>query len=215
MLIPFDKLINDFNIKVSGILHVGAHNCEEFEKYKSCGVSIENMYWVEAMPNKIITNKQKYGEKLNIFQAVINDVDDKEVTFHITNNGESSSILEFGSHEQNHPHVKVVSSQLMKTTRLDTLIETKHIPIEKLNFINLDIQGVELRALKSMEKYMQHINYIYTEVNTEQVYKGCDEINEIDNYLKQFGFSRVASQIYSQYGWGDAFYVKNVFDSKN
>ena len=28
MLIPFDKLINDFNIKVSGILHVGAHNCE-------------------------------------------------------------------------------------------------------------------------------------------------------------------------------------------
>ena len=208
MLIPFDKLINDFNIKVSGILHVGAHNCEELEKYRSCGVSIENMYWVEAMPNKIITNKQKYGTKLNIFQAVINDIDDKEVTFHITNNGESSSILEFGSHEQNHPHVKVVSSQLMKTTRLDTLIETKHIPIEKINFINLDIQGVELRALKSMEKYLSHVDYIYTEINTDYVYKDCNLVGEIDEYLKKFDFTRVATQIASNFGWGDAFYIK-------
>lgn len=92
---------------------------------------------------------------------------------------------------------------------MDTLIAQEHIPIEKLNFVNLDIQGVELRALKSMEKYLQHVKYIYTEVNTEQVYKGCNLIGEIDEYLKQFGFVRVAQQIYKQYGWGDAFYIKH------
>ena len=73
--------------------------------------------------------------------------------------------------------------------------------------MNLDIQGVELRALKSMEKYLQHVKYIYTEVNTEQVYKGCNLIGEIDEYLKQFGFGRVAQQTYKQFGWGDAFYI--------
>ena len=59
-----------------------------------------------------------------------------------------------------------------------------------------------------MEKHLQHVDYIYTEVNTEQVYQGCDEIGQIDEYLKQFGFERLATQVYEQYGWGDAFYVK-------
>ena len=59
-----------------------------------------------------------------------------------------------------------------------------------------------------MEKYLNHIQYIYTEVNTEEVYKGCNLIGEIDDYLHGFGFERVAQDIYSQFGWGDAFYIK-------
>ena len=157
---------------------------------------------------KIKQNKQRIGDKLNIYQCVVYDENDKEVEFNITNNGQSSSILPFGSHARNHPHVKVVYQETLKTTRLDKLIEDNQIPIEKLNFVNLDIQGVELRALKSMEKHLQHVDYIYTEVNTEQVYQGCDEIGQIDEYLKQFGFERLATQVYEQYGWGDAFYVK-------
>lgn len=38
----------------------------------------------------------------------------------------------------------------MKTSRLETVIERKYIDMEEVNFLNLDIQGVELRALKSM-----------------------------------------------------------------
>ena len=72
----------------------------------------------------------------------------------------------------------------------------------------MDIQGVELRALKSMEKYLKYINYIYTEVNTEEVYKNCAKIEEIDEYLKKFGYIRIDSRIYKQFGWGDAFYIK-------
>ena len=146
----------------------------------------------------------------HIYHALIDSEDNKEVTFHISNNGESSSILEFGTHLNHHPHVHYVSSIIQKTTRLDTWIEKNHIPIETLNFINLDIQGVELRALKSMEKYLKYIDYIYTEVNSEEVYKECDLIGSIDSYLIQFGFQRTDSRIYKQYGWGDAFYMKHI-----
>jgi FkbM family methyltransferase len=208
MLITFDKLVQAFNMKVTGIFHVGAHDCEEMTAYNRQGVPMQNTYWVEAMPDKINTNKQKYGENLNIYQAVVYDEDDSTVSFHITNNGQSSSILEFGSHERNHPEVKVIRTETMKTTRLDTLIEKNNIPIEKLNFLNFDIQGVELRALKSMEKYLQHIDYIYTEVNTEAVYKDCDLMNDIDEYLKSFGFIRAATHVITHVGWGDAFYIK-------
>ena len=59
------------------------------------------------------------------------------------------------------------------------------------------------------QKYLQYVNYIYTEVNTEQVYKGCDEIGQIDEYLKQFDFERVETRVYQHLGWGDAFYIKS------
>ena len=204
MLIPLGDLIKKYNIEIKGILHIGAHECEELNQYINYGVN--NIYWVEGQESIVLKMKEK-GIK-NIYQALIDNEDNKEVTFHISNNGQSSSILDFGSHLNHHPHIHYVSSSIQKTTRIDTWIDKNNIPIETLNFLNLDIQGVELRALKSMEKYLKHIDYIYTEVNIEEVYKDCDLIESIDSYLIQFGFQRTDSRIYKQFGWGDAFYRK-------
>ena len=207
MLIKINELIQVFKINITGILHIGAHECEELNDYNNAGVTNQNIYWIEAMQEKVDLMKSK-NNMINIYQAVIDDVADKEINFKITNNGESSSILDFGSHEIHHPQVKVVETRSLKTNRMDTVIQKYNIPIENLNFINLDIQGVELRALKSMEKYFHYIKYIYTEVNIEEVYKNCNMMHEIDSYLAQFGFERVAQRIYTQFGWGDAFYMK-------
>ena len=96
---------------------------------------------------------KKYLKKnplLNIYQAVIYDEDDKEIGFNITNcdgdknNQQSSSILDFGGHEKHHPQVKVVDKIKLKTSRMDTIIEKYNINMNNVNFINLDIQGVEL-----------------------------------------------------------------------
>lgn len=203
MLITLDQIVNKYQMNITGILHVGAHECEEMNDYLKHGIN--NVYWVEAMPNKVDEMKKK---KFNIYHAVISDKDNEIVNFNITNNGQSSSILNFGTHEKHHPHVKIIEQLQQKTMRLDTFIETNNIPMETINFINLDIQGVELRALKSMGKYLDNIKYIYTEVNTEKVYQDCDLVIDIDNYLKEFGFVRVETKIYSEYGWGDALYIK-------
>ena len=208
MLIPIQQLVQHFPLRITGILHVGAHECEEMKDYQAVGVSMDKTYWIEAMPEKVAFCQERFGDKLHIYQAVVDDKDGTEIIFNITNNGQSSSLLEFGSHEVNHPTVHVVKKVAMQTTRLDTLIEREQIPITELNFMNLDIQGVELRALKSMEKYLSGIQYIYTEVNIEEVYKGCNLIGEIDEYLLRFGFKRVAQHIYGDLGWGDAFYIK-------
>lgn len=207
-----NELFIKYKIKVKGILHVGAHKCEELKSYLKLGVKMENIYWIEAQPELVYSNKIN-NPSIKIYQAVIDEEDDKELVFNITKNDEtgdsqSSSILEFGSHETSHPQVKMVDKKIMKTSRLETVIERKYIDMEEVNFINLDIQGVELRALKSMEKYLQNIDYIYTEVNTEEVYKNCDQMDDLTEYLKKFDFKLVDSRIYKQYGWGDAFYVK-------
>tara|TARA_Y100000591_G_C21797151_1_gene679991 strand:- start:439 stop:1080 length:642 start_codon:yes stop_codon:yes gene_type:complete len=213
MLIKMSDLKQRFNINVKGILHVGAHTCEELSAYLQLGININNIYWIEALP-ELVEKVKTQNNNIKIYQAIISDIDNKEVVFNITKNDhtgdcQSSSLLEFGSHVTSHPHVKLVDKRSMTTSRLETVIEKNNIDMKDVNFINLDIQGVELRALKSMEKYLQNIDYIYTEVNTEEVYKGCDQMNDLTEYLKKFNFKLVDARIYKQYGWGDAFYIKN------
>ncbi len=76
------------------------------------------------------------------------------------------------------------------------------------NFLNLDIQGAELKALKGMEEYLNKVDYIYTEVNEDYVYKDCALVNELDEYLKLFGLYRVETKWCENYKWGDALYIR-------
>ena len=201
MLINLHDLIKKYNIKIKGILHVGAHECEELIEYLQYA-QMNKILWVEAMPNKVDFCKKKYPT-IFIENAVISDKIEN-VKFNVSNNGQSSSILEFGLHEIYHPSVKYVSSYEVETKLLKDIICNYNIDY---NFINLDIQGVELKALKSMEEYLHKIDYIYTEVNSEEVYKGCNLVVEMDAYLKQFGFKRVET-CWTIWKWGDAFYIK-------
>ena len=206
MLIRLENLLRKFGLNIKGILHIGAHECEELKSYKKCGVNPNTVYWVEAMPNKVELMKKKHG-RINIYQAVIDNENDREIMFNVANNGQSSSMLEFGTHTTHHPNVKMVDKLKLTTTRLDTLIEKNNIPISNLNFINLDIQGKELDALKSLDKHIQYFDYVYSEVNTEKVYEGGCLLSEMDSFLKEHGFTRVEIRM-TDFGWGDAFYIK-------
>ena len=207
MLIPLEVLAQHFKLHLRGVLHIGAHECEEQEVYLRHNVDNSNIYWIEAMEDKVKLMKEK-NKNLNIYQAVVDVEDDKEISFNVADNGQSSSILEFGTHAVHHPYVKMIGKKQLKTTRVDTFIKNNKIPIEKLNFLNLDIQGKELDALKSMGDYIQYVQYIYTEVNSEKVYKDCALLPEIDEFLKEKGFIRVACKMWGNCGWGDAFYIR-------
>jgi len=202
MLISLHDLVNKYNINFKGILHVGAHECEEINDYENY-LSRDKILWVEAMNDNVDFCKEKYLG-INIEQAVISDKIET-VNFNITNNGQSSSILEFGLHSIHHPQVIFIKSIETETKLLKDIICQYDI---NYNFINLDIQGVELRALKSMEEYLPKIDYIYSEVNSDYVYKDCNLITEIDDYLKKFGFVRVETSWAGETRWGDAFYIR-------
>jgi FkbM family methyltransferase len=202
MLIHLESLIKKYGIIFKGILHVGAHECEELNDYEKY-ISRDKILWIDALEDKVILCKERYPNIL-IEEAVISDKEEI-VTFHRSNNGQSSSILEFGLHKVFHPQVWYVDSFQKKTTLLNTILDKyQSIPF---NFVNLDIQGVELKALKSMELYLSKIEYIYTEVNSDYVYEGCSLIGEIDEYLGKFGFIRTETSWCCDYRWGDAFYV--------
>jgi hypothetical protein len=55
---------------------------------------------------------------------------------------------------------------------------------------------------------MENIQWIYSEVNKREVYKDCATIDQLDEYLKSFGFVRVATRWAFRSGWGDALWIK-------
>jgi FkbM family methyltransferase len=202
MLIPFHDIVKKYGIQFRGILHVGAHECEEIKDYEIY-LNRNKILWIEAMPNKVRMCKKLYPNVL-IQNAIVSDIVEK-VKFNISNNGESSSILELGLHKHFHPHVHYVEYFEGETELLKNIICDYDIDF---NFLNFDIQGAELKALKGMESYLPKVDYLYTEVNSDYVYEGCALITELDDYLKPFGLHRVETVWCEDFRWGDALYIR-------
>ena len=159
------------------------------------------------MEEKVNLMKSRFPKE-NIIHAVVSDKKGEKIKFNIANNGESSSILELGTHKKEHQTIHYTETRKYRTKTLENIIEDNSINMDEVNFLNLDIQGVELRALKGMKDNLKKIDYIYSEVNEKELYIGCDLIGSLDEYLKEFGFKRAETSM-TRHGWGDALYIKN------
>lgn len=204
MLIPFSEIYTKYSMNISGILHLGAHVLQEKSAYNSAG--IDNIIWIEGNPD-VYDRIIRENQTSTIYNIVLSEFDDEEVTFNITNNEESSSILELDKHAVFYPNIQYIKQYSCKTQSLRTIIQEKQIDMNNFNFINLDLQGIELRVLRGMGEYINHIDYIYTEVNTSHLYKACDLVTEMDDYLAKFNFERVET-ILTREEWGDSLYIK-------
>lgn len=205
MLIPVNQL--PITKPVKGILHVGAHECEERLSYMNeFGLSDQNMVWVEALPEKVDFIRSRFPS-VRVFQQCVSDVDDHEVSFMVASNGQSSSMLNFKTHSIEHPHVIETRREVMQTKTLNTLFAEQNLDGNTFNFWNFDIQGAELMALKGATRLLPFVDYIYTEVNTNELYEGCALLPQLDEFLASHGFQRVMINM-TVHGWGDAFYKR-------
>jgi FkbM family methyltransferase len=207
MLITVDevkRVLLANNISVHGSFHVGAHDCEELSVYNHLGIKNEDVVWIDAIPEKVAEARQKGIP--NVYNAVITDKDDEDILFNVSNNVQSSSVLELGTHLQEHPDVRYVKQIKMKTITIDTFFERNNIDASKYDFWNFDIQGAELMALKGATKSIQYAKVMYLEVNERELYKNCGLITAIDAFLAEYKFKRVLTNM-THSGWGDAVYI--------
>jgi len=206
MLITFNEIVNKYGLP-KGIIHIGAHLMEERNDYIS--KDLYNTIWVEANPkvysNIEFINNESSNER--VFNFAISDEDNKLYEFNITNNGQSSSILKLDKHKIHHPQIHVSEVINVNSKRMNTLLSENNINVNDYDFLNIDIQGAELLALKGFGDLLNNIKYIYTEINTNTLYKDCALVSEIDEYLFKYGFKRVET-LMTEFEWGDALYIK-------
>ena len=196
-------LLKKFNINVKGILHVGAHECEEYPTYLDF---TSNILWIEALPHLIEKSLLK-NPKLNIINAVVSNTDDQVVEFNITNNTKCSSILNLDYHKEIHPEVVIERQITLKTKTIQTIYKENNINKNKYNVLVMDIQGAELLALKGMDDIINNIDAVYIEVNEKTLYEGGCLLEDLDTFFFTLGYDRKYLMLLNSYG--NAFYLKS------
>ena len=203
MLLPLTLIVKILRIQPKGVLHIGAHEAEESRTYQELGW--DNVIWLDAQESLVNKLIDLLPINNSIYHAAVWDVDNELLELKVASNSQSTSLLNFGTHEKNYPNISFNSIEIVKTSRIDTMFEN----LSSNNFVNLDIQGAEGRALRGFGKLLSNIDYLYTEVNSEEVYEDCDLVGDLDDLLLPFGLVRVVTRWVPSKGWGDALYLRN------
>ena len=203
-MLDLGELVATYDMKINGVLHVGAHLAEEASTYHDLGAG--NVTWVEANPavmpqiNEVLAHYP--GQR--VIQALVYSEDGAWLDFNVTNfDGMSSSILEFGDHRVLYPDTVFVDKVKLHTSTIDSIADVYGVAA---NFLLMDIQGAELHALKGATRFLQSVDYVMSEVNDAEVYVDCAKVWELDAVLA--GFERVATHWVGDQHWGDGLWVR-------
>jgi FkbM family methyltransferase len=209
VLFSVSYLVNFWGVNPKKVLHVGAHNAEELDAYTSH--EWNQVTWVEAQPDRIEYLKKKLPPHHKLIQAAVWNVSGVSLDLKVMTNTESTSLLDLGTHASEHPNVTLNYQIPIKTQVLKDVVPL----IETPDLIVIDIQGAELKALQGFGTRIRDVKWIYSEVNKDYLYEGCCLVSDLDNYLEDYGFKRVATR-WTYHGWGDAIFVsKNLILSEN
>lgn len=209
MIIPMSRLVAEYGVKPTAILHVGAHLAEEAAAYAAAGV--EWVLWVEANPELMGELEARLlnfpGQRA--LHAAVSDTDGGTATLHLCTFSMASSLLPPKDHLIVYPGMHYPRSVGVETVTIDTLLAVNGYGFGGFDMLNIDIEGAELLAFKGAEKTLPFLKWIYLEVNTREMYEGCAMVDDVDTYLGERGFERVATADEGwDHGFKDALYAR-------
>ena len=208
MLIQGEIILNylkKYNINIQGVIHIGAHECEEKGFYNNIlKIDDNSIIWIDGNKNKVEEMKRKGFS--NIYEAVL-DEKEQEVIFNITDNSQASSILSLNHEKGFYNNIQITNKINCNSETLTNFFKRIDKKVENYDFWNLDIQGSELFVLRGSKELLNNCKAIYTEVNSDYVYNNCGLISDLDNLLSSYGFVRLLTE-WTEMKWGDALYLK-------
>jgi FkbM family methyltransferase len=210
MLLDLSSLIDQYNLDIRGVLHVGAHHGQEVGEYKRLGIN--KIAMVEPQPECQRILEEKFGsdDSIRLFKCAVGSKETLGTTATMytetENTGQSSSLLKPVLHLSQYPHIQFTGTIEVELSTVDQLVQKLDNPKE-YNFINMDVQGYELEVLKGSTEHLENVDYVMTEVNRAEVYEDCAMIQELDEFLGEFEMERVATN-WAGVIWGDAFYMR-------
>lgn len=203
MLINFPKAVRKYGMTITGIIHVGAHYGQEYHDYVAVGCP--KVLFIEPCDKAFAVLKETFGGNPNVtlFQSACGAAFSiGTMNVEQANKGMSNSLLRPAKHLEQYPSIRFTETEEVEVRQLDEILE--HTGFSG-NLLVMDVQGYELEVLKGAPETLRHIDYIYCEINRDEVYEGCAKVWELDAFLKDF--TRVETS-WDGGTWGDAIYKR-------
>ena len=204
MVLSYASLVKQYNVKVTGVIHVGGHIGQEMETYQKNNVPELIVFEPQKIPfQKLSSAVENVGlENITLVnKALGNSCEMVEMT--CNDDGLCSSILNPKHVLEQYPDIIFDRKEIVEMVTMDSIIPSDH----NFNFLNMDTQGYELEVLKGARKTLEKIDCVYTEVNNTEVYEDNALIEDIDEFLKDYNMVRVETD-WMGGTWGDAFYIR-------
>jgi FkbM family methyltransferase len=202
--IKLNYFFNKYYQEIKNVAQVGAHFGQEieiFDKY-----NINQIFLFEPNQNavEVLKNKTKNLPKIKIFPFALGNENSLSKMYHSSGNeGQSSSLLEPKVHKKVQPEIEFKEKVTIEVKRFEDL------KINDIDFLIMDVQGFELEVLKGFGKKLNQVQFIFTEINRDELYKDNVLVKDLDYFLKNKGFIRTwTSWRTADMPWGDAFYLR-------
>lgn len=206
MLIDLKNAAKKHRMRINGVIHVGAHYGQEYKDYAAAGIT--DIVFIEPCSKafKVLqdTFRQTPGVTL-INSACGSEFSVATMNVEQANQGMSNSLLKPAKHLEQYPSIQFTETEEVEVHCLDVLMFPIH---QHYNLLVMDVQGYELEVLKGATSILMNTDYIYCEVNRDEVYEGCAKVWELDAFLGELGFIRKETS-WAGGTWGDAIYIKN------
>jgi len=181
---------------VDVIFDIGSCHCLESvefaKKYKD-----SKIFAFEANPEsyQVCLNNSKDYPSIEVINQAVNDYDgsckfypmDKErtvTTWKDGNQGASSLYRANGAYDHIEKYVQYEIE--VPCTRIDTFCEKNNI--DHIDVVWMDLQGAELKALKSMGEILDTVQIIHTELEMNPMYDGQCLFSDVNDFLTNNGF---------------------------
>lgn len=202
MIHSLESLIERYHLKISGLIHAGAHQGQEQRIYDRLG--IRPVIYFEPVKAHVEVLQQRLGNHPFVtIHPVALGAENKlaEMYVETANQGASSSLLKPKAHLDMAPHIIFDRREVVQTRMLD---DFKTAPC---NMLVMDVQGYELEVLKGAPRTLNRLDIILSEVSRAELYEHCVQLDALDAFLAQHRFQRVET-LWQHPTWGDALYIK-------
>lgn len=180
---------------------------EEFAKLFPKG----HIHGFEALPHYQKVAGQRVGRYANVtlYPFALDEVSGA-LDFHVsTLNGQffgSGSLLTPKLHKEVHPHIAFDTTITVDSISIDDWANRYRIP--RIDFMWLDLQGAEIRALTGAEKMLKTVRAIFMEVSLIETYEGVPLYGDVKEFLSLRGFN-VEKEFLPYKDMGNVLFVKH------
>ena len=176
-------------LAIEGVVHVGANDGYEIPHYLNLGAKKVIAIEPQNRMCDLLMEKFKDEPRVHVWRAALGDQEGNQ-TLHVTQDtGMGSSLLvelppppncEFEANT-------IVGQEDVPVMRMDGPVGPD---IEGCNVLVMDVQGMELQALKGFGELLKQFEMLNVECSREPVYEGGAAAQEVIDFLASQGFKQ-------------------------